>query len=413
MEVVLERVLNALPASLVLVVLAAVLLRLVRGLSAATRHAAWWVVLAMLVLLPFRPDSGELPFIELGGAPPAPDSAAIHMDSAAPSLQWLGAAVFTITALLLLRLAAHFLMLHYRKWRAPKLDAARVNEWRARGFVWRRVTLRESPRVDSPLVCGYLLPSIVLPKDFAQRTDAGDLDHVLLHELGHVARLDDFTQLFTRVIQAVAWWHPLVHIVIRQIEVEREAACDDWAVAVTGAPQGYAASLTRLMERRLAVEESMLAPGIGGRASHFSRRIERLVSPLRNPSPRFAFGALGVAISMLTAFALGATRLPAVVVFADESRKTQREEKGGFLESLALAGYKTLSVDEIIQLRSQGVPGRFVQETTAALGASLTPAQLVELHHRRVTPAQLKAAKKYGPKLTIEQIIRLRDAGAL
>lgn len=414
---VLERVFNALPVSLLLVSATWGFLKMASGVNAATRHTVWWVVLAIVLVSPFKPVHVDAPQIELAplqAAQAAPEPLKIPVDPESTFTPWLTVALLGVSAMLGLRLVIHFARLHWMKWRARKIDATRLGEWKQRALLGRRISLRESARVTSPVACGYALPAIILPQGFVERTEPADLDHVLLHELGHLARRDDWTQLLARVIEAIAWWHPLVLFCLRQIEMEREVSCDDWAIALAVGPQPYAASLTRLVERRMAEEASVLAPGIGGRRSQFARRIERLMNPARNARPRLVFGPVGATLLLLTAITLAATRLPALVEF-DETQAARRSEtaKAGFLASLAQAGYRDLSVDEIIHLKNHGVSGRYMTEMNDAFKGRLKPAQLVELHQRGIRPAHLRAARQYGEKLTLEQIVRLKDAGVL
>src|SRR5262249_5338103 len=121
---------------------------------------------------------------------------------------------------------------------------------------------------------------------------------VLLHELAHVARHDDWTNLLGRFMTAVFGWHPVAAWILKRIEREREIACDDWVVAMTGEPRPYAASLTRLFEVCAVRRRQMLATGMADRASHLGERIETLLRRGREFAPHVSFTrvALGLAI---------------------------------------------------------------------------------------------------------------------
>jgi hypothetical protein len=66
----------------------------------------------------------------------------------------------------------------------------------------------------------------------------------VIHEWAHVQRGDDLGQLAQRLVHVVVGWHPAAWWLERQLELEREAACDAIAVAVTGSAKGYATCLT-------------------------------------------------------------------------------------------------------------------------------------------------------------------------
>ena len=64
-----------------------------------------------------------------------------------------------------------------------------------------------------------------------------------MHEYAHLARYDDWLQLFQAIARAVGGLHPAVGWLSRRIDLDREAACDDYVVARTGAARQYASAL--------------------------------------------------------------------------------------------------------------------------------------------------------------------------
>ena len=94
----------------------------------------------------------------------------------------------------------------------------------------RPVTLLLHERIVVPATIGVLRPSILLPPDAPQWTDA-DVRRALVHELEHVRRGDFWTHLAAHAICGVYWFHPLVWIAWRQLVIEAERACDDSVVS--------------------------------------------------------------------------------------------------------------------------------------------------------------------------------------
>jgi CubicO group peptidase (beta-lactamase class C family) len=98
--------------------------------------------------------------------------------------------------------------------------------------------------------------------------------HLLLHELAHLNRRDDWALLIERTIEAFCWWHPVVRWVGSRLEQEREEACDQ--LAATGEePRRYASTLVHLAEISKAAG-SRLAPG--ALRGQLSRRVEALLA---------------------------------------------------------------------------------------------------------------------------------------
>jgi bla regulator protein BlaR1 len=84
--------------------------------------------------------------------------------------------------------------------------------------------------VDAALAVGIVTP-VVLLADALARTPGTPLDQILAHERAHLRRRDPLTGLLQRLVASVYWFHPLVHLVSRQLARLREDACDDAVIA--------------------------------------------------------------------------------------------------------------------------------------------------------------------------------------
>src|SRR5207244_2356310 len=169
---------------------------------------------------------------------------------------------------------------------------ARLEAWLRVSGGPRRVRLCEAAGVSTPMSVGLLNPLIVIPGELASQLSPAEFDHLLLHELAHVQRNDNWTHLIQKFVEAVLFFHPAVWWIGRKLELERESACDDWAVSITGQPRPYAASLAKLVEVSAPLREPMLATGVFRRARQISVRIERLPDRRRNANARISTGLL-------------------------------------------------------------------------------------------------------------------------
>src|SRR4029077_12789659 len=147
-------------------------------------------------------------------------------------------------------------------------------------------------------------PAVIVPESLMHEFSAEELDHVILHELAHIARYDDWTNLFARLIGALLPVHPVAVWLIKRIEQDREIACDDWVVAMTGEARPYAASLTRLFELCTARRRQLLATGMADRASHLGERIEALLRRGREFVPGASLGRVAAGAAVLLALVL-------------------------------------------------------------------------------------------------------------
>jgi hypothetical protein len=88
------------------------------------------------------------------------------------------------------------------------------------------------------------------------------------------------------------WW------IDRQLHLERETACDDWAVLATGSPTGLATSLTKLAALAHREPGALLMPA-AVRKPELSARVLRLLDARRNRRTSVRPGALATAAAAL------------------------------------------------------------------------------------------------------------------
>ena len=137
-------------------------------------------------------------------------------------------------------------------------------------------------RLPGAAVLGLHEPYIAVPSSLLQVLSAADLDQVILHEYGHVQRRDDWMRLLQGLVQSALWIHPAAFLIGRELDLEREVACDDWVIARTGAPRDYAGCLSRVAESRRGRVMPAFAPALFGGRRDLIRRVDRLLDSRRN-----------------------------------------------------------------------------------------------------------------------------------
>jgi hypothetical protein len=150
----------------------------------------------------------------------------------------------------------------------------------------RPVVLRIVPGISSPMAVGYFRPAVLVPSGLVD-AEGVDWGRMLRHELAHVRRWDDLTNLFQQVAKAVLFFQPAVHWLSRRLSVDREIACDDHVLSATGSPRAYALFLTEFA-RRTRGPSWTAAPGAWSNPSQLTERITMLLDTRRDASPRLA-----------------------------------------------------------------------------------------------------------------------------
>jgi beta-lactamase regulating signal transducer with metallopeptidase domain/thiol-disulfide isomerase/thioredoxin/protocatechuate 3,4-dioxygenase beta subunit len=164
----------------------------------------------------------------------------------------------------------------------------------------RPVPLLVTPWVSSPAVWGLLRPRVLVPPGLAESLPTGQLTWVLLHELIHVRRRDAWVASFQRLVQIVYVFHPVVFVANRLIDLQREYACDDAAIALAGEVprRDCAAGFLAVIERACA-RPAGASPALGLFGSHtfLRRRMMRILDSQRSTRRRISVrGALALGI---------------------------------------------------------------------------------------------------------------------
>ena len=333
------------------------------------------------------------------------------------------AAWSVVSVLLLVRIVWSYRYLRRIKRRArpapPELRRD-FDAWLFTCGIPRKVRLLVSNDLRSPLAAGFLHPAVILPEALLNQFTTSDLDHVLLHELAHIARRDDWTNLAARLAGAVLALHPVAAWVLNRIHREREIACDDWVVGNLGDARPYAASLARLFEVCRAQRGALLATGMAESASHLGYRIEMLLRRGREFAPRRSpLRVAGMVLALLALVAAGA-RMPRWIVFSRVRSRAMEPPvvlasaaRSSFLAGLVAAGYGDLTVDEIVSLKDHGVSADFLMGVSQSGWGKLLPRELIDLHSQGVEPGYLRAMREAAAlrNLALPEVIRLKQHG--
>lgn len=128
--------------------------------------------------------------------------------------------------------------------------AALLADCRQRLRVRRAVEAIETDRVQSPALCGWWRPRLLLPVGLTRRLTRDELRHVLLHELAHLKRGDICVNWLATAAQVLHWFNPAVWYGLRRLRAERELAADHLALTTLGEPQArsYGQTILKLLE---------------------------------------------------------------------------------------------------------------------------------------------------------------------
>jgi beta-lactamase regulating signal transducer with metallopeptidase domain len=242
-------------------------LRLLPRTTAAARFAIWTAVFAVLAVLPLLHASSLIPSSGMQGR-----GAVVHVDvrwSFAIAAIWLVASLVRAV-----QLAMSAVRLH-KIWKRAKPVTGCDDVLAAAGF--RGVEVCTSKDVDRPSVIGFFSPRILIPEELFDHLTTAEFGQIVLHEVGHLRRRDDWINLLQKLSLVVVPLNPVLIWIERRLCLERELACDDDVLRLTKAPKAYATCLTNLAEHRLGRRAAALSLGAWEKESELTRRVHSIL----------------------------------------------------------------------------------------------------------------------------------------
>ncbi len=304
--------LNCILEGSLLTLFAWIVLRISRRQNSGTRFLVWFVVLLTI---------GLLPIIEAVSANAGLVSTAAHSRIVLPEswASYFFAAWALISLTGLAKLAAGFWRVRQLRESCSLINIAELDpqvQATLRNFAGLRdVAVYYSDGVSVPAAIGFFRPAVVLPRWVPKEMSAEELNAVLLHELAHVQRWDDWTNLAQKILRALFFFHPAVWWLEHKLALEREAACDDFVIAQTKNPRAYAECLVSMAEKGFLHRGIALAQAVVGKIGQTSLRLARILAGDRPDGTRIALPAVASVAVLAAATVVFLPHMPNLIAF--------------------------------------------------------------------------------------------------
>ncbi|MBZ5629171.1 MAG: M56 family metallopeptidase [Acidobacteriia bacterium] len=306
-----ERMVDSLAIGLALAAFAGTLLRMAPRQNSATRFSVWFAALIGTAVLPLLGigGNGATTDTSLHALISVPGSWALYLFGA-----WTGIAILALA-----RVGTGFIELRRlrRSCRPIEFADASWHSTVARFCPSRKVEILTSDRIQVPTAIGFAKPAVVIPSRLLEELSTAELNQVLLHELAHLRRWDDWSNVVQQFVKALLFFHPAVWWMEERISLEREMACDEAVLAETRSPRAYAECLANLAEKSMLRRSAALAQAAVNRVRQTTLRVARILD-VNRPKPAPARKSiLAVAAGLACAFAMIAWHAPRLVAFQD------------------------------------------------------------------------------------------------
>jgi beta-lactamase regulating signal transducer with metallopeptidase domain len=356
-----ERILNCMAEGMVIALLAWVLLRAMGPRNSGTRFAVWFAALLGIAALPLAGNwvaSGAE--LTKRSEISLPASWALYVFAAWALVAFLG----------LLRVGVGFCQLHGLRRSCVPVDAAALDPLLQKTLgdfdSPRAVTLCVSDDLRVPTAIGFAKPLVVIPSWTMQELSTLELNAILIHELAHLRRRDDWTNLIQKIVGALLFFHPAVWWIEKKLALEREMACDDVVLAQTTSPRAYAECLVSLAEKSFLRRGLALAQASVDRLRSVSLRVTQILDVNRSRATRVWSPApvLVAGVSLVCLMAL--SHAPARLV-SFESGPTSPSAASATLDA-------DFEASQMSQMGASVVPAKFQirsEENRPALSGSI------------------------------------------
>jgi beta-lactamase regulating signal transducer with metallopeptidase domain len=385
-----ERLGNCLAEGTAIALFAWLLLRLVGRRNSGTRFAVWFCALIAMAAAPLVELSSPATTLHPSAAAVTiPREWSIYLFAAWASIAVIGLARvgYGVWHLRAIRRSCQPILL-------AECDPKIVRTFEDFGSD-RRVELCASEDLRVPTAIGLVKPAVVIPSWALRELSVDELNAVVLHELAHLRRWDDWTNLAQKVLRAVFFFHPAVWWVESRLSLEREMACDDMVLARTENPWAYAECLVSLAEKNFLRRGIALAQAAVGRMRQTSRRVLEILDVRRPKSVSVWKPAPWVVAGFSIVCLASAAHAPRLIAFGDESPAVP-----GSLHAATVVSAEAPSYVPPV------VPAAFIEHQNKGFSpsAKLSPNIPYRPHgvaHRSSAILKVAAPKAYAPPVKI------------
>jgi beta-lactamase regulating signal transducer with metallopeptidase domain len=250
---------------------ALLILRLLRDAESRLKHRVWVTCFCLAIAVPavslLRNEATGLPIgiqsasqrDRATSGPASRGLLSIHVDLTAPTRKNRIVAPVLLGAYLLsvlygtLRLILLSARTRYLAVTAVAIELpSEVRQWfpELQGSEGRPpVAAFASANLNGPATLNWPTPKLLVPNHFFANS-LPDVVAAIGHELAHIRRRDFVLNFIYEAVMVVAFYHPALHWLKRQIDASREIVCDELAAEETTGRMAYAHTLFRLATQR-------------------------------------------------------------------------------------------------------------------------------------------------------------------
>lgn len=214
----------------------------------------------------------------------------------------------------------------------------------------QQVELQICPGISSPMLIGFIRPTILLPTG---NIPPDELPFVLKHELIHFKRRDVWYKALVFVATALHWFNPFVYLIAREVAIQCEVSCDEEVVQNTDVDnrKKYVETIIGVIRKQSKVRSTFSTNFYSGKQGMKHRVFS--IMDVRNKKRGFSIFAMIVVATFSTSMMIKistpeASPKPSVLVSENEinQKSMDHEENRKIGQTLSEKDQPVLKVEE-------------------------------------------------------------------
>ena len=167
------------------------------------------------------------------------------------------------------------------------------------------VELYQNPLISSPIMIGFIHPSIIIP---TRQTDKTKLIYIFMHELVHYKRRDMFYKWFIQIIICIHWFNPFVYVLGKEVNKACELSCDEAVIYTLDnkAQRAYGDTLISSLKTEKTYKNSLASLTLTEGAEQLQERLGAIMNFQKKSKKVFIISILTATVLFINAMVIGA-----------------------------------------------------------------------------------------------------------
>ena len=213
------------------------------------------------------------------------------------------------------------------------------------------VELYHNPLIASPILIGFIRPSIVIP---TMQTDKKELSYIFTHELIHYKRRDMFYKWFIQTVICIHWFNPFVYLLGKEVNRACELSCDETAIYPLDdkSQREYGDTLLSSVKTDKTYRNSLASLTLTEGAEQLQERLGAIMNFTKKSKKVYIISLMTVVLLAVSSMVIGAYAAPGND--KDKTDMISQADNINKVDMILSTGYKVQEEDGIYYIFCDG-----------------------------------------------------------